>query len=171
MPDALTLWHALCSGTGRHLLGPLGFQQRQAVCPKSCVSGRKLRSSNCSPESQKKENISLPGWYRLSLYVCPDAVFQTYSETQKPDVYFFAARQNRTPALPGSCFLSWSVFENIVLTDSSGMFSRQVPQPGIQVYILPHPDGQVICFFFCDSGEKPEVLSILPGVRESYHFP
>ena len=31
------------------------FGSRQAVCPKSYVSGRKLRISNSSPESQKKE--------------------------------------------------------------------------------------------------------------------
>ena len=60
MPDALALRHVLCFGTGRHLLGLPGFYMRQAVCPKSCVSGRKLRISNCSPESQKKEKVSPP---------------------------------------------------------------------------------------------------------------
>ena len=54
-------WHALCSGTGRHLLGLRNFWLRKTVCPKSWISGRKLRSSNCSPESQKKEKVSPPG--------------------------------------------------------------------------------------------------------------
>ncbi len=54
-------WQALCSGTGRHLLGLPGFFVRQEVCPKSWISGRKLRISNCSPESQKKEKVSPPG--------------------------------------------------------------------------------------------------------------
>ena len=71
MPDALALRHALCSGTGRHLLGLPGFNQRQTVSPKSWVWGRKLRISNCSPESQKKENISLPGWYRMNFTCLP----------------------------------------------------------------------------------------------------
>ena len=78
MPDALTLWHALCSGTGRHLLGFPGSLMRQAVSPKSWIPGRKLRISNCSPESQKKEQVSPPGCYRmnfifLSGYWFPDA--------------------------------------------------------------------------------------------------
>ncbi len=58
MPDALALWHALSSGTGRHLLGLQRFWQRYIVSPKSCASGRKLRISNCSSESQKKEKVS-----------------------------------------------------------------------------------------------------------------
>ena len=44
-------WQALCSGAGRHLLGLRRFMQRKAVCPKSWLWGRKLRISNCSPES------------------------------------------------------------------------------------------------------------------------
>ncbi len=67
-------WHALCSGTGRHLLGLLCFLQRKAVCPKSWIPGRKLRSSNCSPESQKKETVSPPGCYWLRLCICLAAV-------------------------------------------------------------------------------------------------
>ncbi len=54
-------WQALCSGTGRHLLGLLCYWLRQTVSPKSWVWGRKLRISNCSPESQKKEKVSPPG--------------------------------------------------------------------------------------------------------------
>ena len=60
MPDALALRHALCSGTGRHLLGLPGFFMRQIVSPKSWISGRKLRISNSSSESQKKEKVSPP---------------------------------------------------------------------------------------------------------------
>ena len=70
VPDALTLRHALCSGTDRHLLGLPGLLLRQTVCPKSWISGRKLRISNCSPESQKKEKVSPPGWYWLNSYFC-----------------------------------------------------------------------------------------------------
>ncbi len=41
-------------------MGLPGFFMRQAVCPKSWVSGRKLRISNSSLESQKKEKVSPP---------------------------------------------------------------------------------------------------------------
>ena len=59
-------WQALCSGTGRHLLGLPGFVWRQTVSPKSWLRGKKLRISNCSTESQKKEKVSPPGWYWLN---------------------------------------------------------------------------------------------------------
>ncbi len=87
MPDALTLFHALCSGTGRHLLGLPGFRQHQAVSPKSWVSGRKLRSSNCSPESQKKENSSLPGWCRMNFTCIPGCHFQDLQSTASGCLY------------------------------------------------------------------------------------
>ena len=67
VPDAIAFWHVFSSGTGRHLLGLPGFFMRQTVCPKSWVSGRKLRISNSSLESQKKEKVSPPGWYWLNL--------------------------------------------------------------------------------------------------------
>ena len=55
------LYAAALAGT---FWGFRGFAWRQTVCPKSWLSGRKLRISNCSPESQKKEKVSPPGWYR-----------------------------------------------------------------------------------------------------------
>ena len=74
-------WHALCFGTGRHLLGLPGFCMQQAVSPKSWVSGRKLRSSNCSAESQKKKNSSLPGWCRMNFTCIPGFHFQDLQNT------------------------------------------------------------------------------------------
>ena len=53
-------WQALCSGSGRHLLGLQSFFMRQTMCPKSCVSGRILRTSSFSPESHQKEQIPCP---------------------------------------------------------------------------------------------------------------
>ncbi len=70
MPDALALWQALCSGSGRHLLGLQSFFMRQTVCPKSWIQSRKLRISNSSPESQKKEKDSPPAWFWLRPGVC-----------------------------------------------------------------------------------------------------
>ena len=88
MPDTLAFWHALCFGTGRHLLGLPGSFMRRTVCPKSCVSGRKLRISNCSPESQKKEKVSPPGWYRMNFMYMSGTGFQVRVMIWQPDVYF-----------------------------------------------------------------------------------
>ena len=124
MPDAPALRHALCSGTGRHLLGLPGFCMQQAVSPKSWVSGRKLRISNCSAESQKKEKVSPPGWYRMNLlsarmplfrhipkhgrqaFILPQpAVSRLCDTVYQHDVYPATARQHRTlPLLQAAGF-------------------------------------------------------------------
>ncbi len=138
MPDALALFHALCSGTGRHLLGLPGFRQRQAVCPKSCILSRKLRISNCSPESQKKEKVSPPRLVldELNLYVCLDAIFQTYSENTEAGCVFFHCR-------PSAAF---------VLRSASMMFL--FPQPGRAGRLLCHRQleaGQI----YRNSSQRP----------------
>ena len=122
MPDALALWHALCSGTGRHLVGLPGFRQQQSVSPKSWISGRKLRISNCSPESQKKEKVSPPRLVldELNLYVCLDAIFQTYSENTEAGRVFFHSRLSAA----------------FVLRSASMMFL--LPQPGRAGRLLCH---------------------------------
>ena len=107
VPDALALWHALCAGTGRHLLGLPGFWQRQTVSPKSWILSRKLRISYCSPESQKKEKVSPPGCYWMNLMYLSGRRFSdagrnltgctclTATASSQPQVYSTAARRNK----------------------------------------------------------------------------
>ena len=75
VPDALAFWYALCCGTDRHLLGLLRFWQRYTVCPKSWELSRKLRSSNCSAESQKKEKVSPPRLLLAEFYLPVQLLF------------------------------------------------------------------------------------------------
>ncbi len=67
MPDALAFLTGFMQWHWQAPFGASRFFMRQTVSPKSWVSGRKLRISNCSSESQKKEKVSPPGWYWLNL--------------------------------------------------------------------------------------------------------
>ena len=75
------------------------FCRRQTVSPKSWIWGRKLRISNCFPESQKKEKVSLSGWHWLNLCasVRMPAVRQNsaawrWSRHIQPDEFYTPAR-------------------------------------------------------------------------------
>ena len=60
--------------------------------PKSCLSGRKLRISNSSTESQKKEKVSPPGWYRMNFMYLYATAFRTCFHSMK-GIALFCHRQ------------------------------------------------------------------------------
>ncbi len=129
MPDALALWHALCAGTGRHLLGLPGFWQRQTVSPKSWIPGRKLRISNCSPESQKKEQVSPPGCLR-KYFTCLQGRYFS-------DVFFLASVNLSFTRTPGGETCSAWVLLEIFYVSAGQIFFRCILSGIWLIYHLP----------------------------------
>ena len=136
------------------------------MSPKSWLLSRKLRISNCSPESQKQENVPPPGCYRINFTCLSEYPFSDTGRnlTEYPagchaSEHIWKIESGHTRKIhPAGCdrinILLWTTPQN-----------RQPATGQIHKFSQYQP-GRDTFSFFCDSGEQLEILNFLPGIQD-----
>ncbi len=156
MPDALAFWYAVCCGTGRHLLGLPGFFMRQPESPKSCASGRTLRTFSFFPESHQKEQVlHPPGCGRINVWI-PELQYTAGKQLPGQNIYSGSTCRDAFLSLisPGRQYLIFCKYlpecfsepvssrpNTYFLQMLTGHFSRPLSSGPSLSYILQMPDG------------------------------